>query len=138
MRTSHPSRVGFTLIELLVVIAIIAILASILFPVFAQAREAARKASCQSNLKQIGAAAIMYASDYDGNVLRVASSVSQINANVFAEPVPIRGYAEAYYWQALWFPYTKSANVFLCPSGLRDFRSAPRYINRGWKELWGN
>jgi prepilin-type N-terminal cleavage/methylation domain-containing protein/prepilin-type processing-associated H-X9-DG protein len=58
-------RHAFTLIELLVVIAIIAILAAILFPVFAQAREAARKASCQSNLKQIGTATMMYAQDYD-------------------------------------------------------------------------
>jgi prepilin-type N-terminal cleavage/methylation domain-containing protein/prepilin-type processing-associated H-X9-DG protein len=56
---------GFTLIELLVVIAIIAILAAILFPVFAQARESARKATCQSNLKQIGTAWMMYAQDYD-------------------------------------------------------------------------
>ena len=56
---------GFTLIELLVVIAIIAILAAILFPVFARAREAARKTSCLSNMKQIGLAAMMYVQDYD-------------------------------------------------------------------------
>ena len=62
-------RLGFTLIELLVVIAIIAILAAILFPVFAQAREAARKAQCQSNLKQIGTAWAMYAQDYDERCL---------------------------------------------------------------------
>ena len=61
----RPARHGFTLIELLVVIAIIAILAAILFPVFAQARDAARKAQCQSNLKQIGTAFTMYSQDYD-------------------------------------------------------------------------
>ena len=60
------NRRGFTLIELLVVIAIIAILAAILFPVFARAREKARQASCVSNLKQLGLAHIMYATDYDG------------------------------------------------------------------------
>src|SRR4051794_23044778 len=60
-----PSRRAFTLIELLVVIAIIAILAAILFPVFAQAREKARQATCQSNLKQIGTAFSLYLQDYD-------------------------------------------------------------------------
>src|SRR5687768_4270631 len=65
MRFNQRRRPGFTLIELLVVIAIIAILAAILFPVFAQAREAARKTSCVSNLRQIGVGILMYSQDYD-------------------------------------------------------------------------
>src|SRR2546429_2375440 len=64
-----PRHRGFTLIELLVVIAIIAILAAILFPVFAQAREKARQTGCLSNLKQLLVAALMYAQDYDENLM---------------------------------------------------------------------
>ncbi|HOJ20148.1 MAG TPA: prepilin-type N-terminal cleavage/methylation domain-containing protein [Armatimonadota bacterium] len=63
--TPPSARKGFTLIELLVVIAIIAILAAILFPVFARARENARKTTCLSNLKQIGSGLLMYVQDYD-------------------------------------------------------------------------
>jgi prepilin-type N-terminal cleavage/methylation domain-containing protein/prepilin-type processing-associated H-X9-DG protein len=140
-RCSPHGEPGFTLIELLVVIAIIAILAAILFPVFAQVRDKARQASCQSNLRQIGHAALMYAQDWDGFILRWASDRSVIETNVFGEPVPRRGYAEAYYWQAIWLPYTKNAQIFLCPSGLGDFRSAPRYTRmsagRPLRELWG-
>src|SRR5260221_9402986 len=66
---SMKERKGFTLIELLVVIAIIAILAAILFPVFARARESARKISCLSNLRQIGTCAAMYSQDYDEDVI---------------------------------------------------------------------
>src|SRR4026207_541407 len=66
MKGQQTSRSGFTLIELLVVIAIIAILAAILFPVFARAREAPRKASCASDLRPLGPAALMYVADHDG------------------------------------------------------------------------
>src|SRR5512141_1598055 len=65
MADPRSNKTAFTLIELLVVIAIIAILAAILFPVFAQAREKARQAMCESTLKQLGTAFAMYASDYD-------------------------------------------------------------------------
>src|SRR5688572_25092696 len=66
-------KTGFTLIELLVVIAIIALLAAILFPVFSRARENARRASCQSNLKQIALGALQYVSDYDGRLVPLVS-----------------------------------------------------------------
>ena len=86
-------RGGFTLIELLVVIAIIAILAAILFPVFAQARAKARSATCQSNLKQVGLALLQYAQDYDES-LPPANYAYNASSNLI--------------WQALVEPYTKS------------------------------
>ena len=92
---------GFTLIELLVVIAIIAILAAILFPVFARAREKARQSSCQSNLKQIGLACLAYAQDYDE---KMVSSIRGMG-----------GYY--YYWADLIQPYAHSYQFVVCPSG---------------------
>jgi len=100
----HTRTRGFTLIELLVVIAIIAILAAILFPVFAQAREAARKASCTSNLKQIGLGLQMYQSDYEG--MFPPSQLPSSGANVS--------------WPTMVHPYVKNEGVFVCPSGERS------------------
>jgi len=97
-------REGFTLIELLVVIAIIAILAAILFPVFAQAREKARQSSCQSNLKQLAHGILMYAQDYD-EVL--PPRYYRYNPNVPGGP----NWADH-----LVQPYIKNNQVILCPS----------------------
>lgn len=99
MTTKQTSRKsGFTLIELLVVIAIIAIFAAIIFPVFARARENARRASCQSNLKQIGLGLIQYIQDND-------------------ESLPFgRNPDDKALWQNAIYPYVKSTQVYDCPS----------------------
>jgi len=120
-------RTGFTLIELLVVIAIIAILAAILFPVFAQAREKARQASCMSNLKQIGLAELQYVQDYDEKF-----SGSYQCANTACNRV---------YYPELTFPYTKNSQIFLCPDandgdhfvddGSNDCNFNPKTCNKG-------
>jgi prepilin-type N-terminal cleavage/methylation domain-containing protein/prepilin-type processing-associated H-X9-DG protein len=110
-------RHGFTLIELLVVIAIIAILAAILFPVFARAREKARQTTCLSNLKQIALASQMYSQDYDGNFPSsliggaVPGSYDQANINIMVA-------GERYYggYPTLLNPYIKNTQVFWCPS----------------------
>ncbi len=99
-KLSQLRRTGFTLIELLVVIAIIAILAAILFPVFSRAREAARKASCGSNIRQLGLAVAQYVQDYD-------------------ERMPREWFGPAWYWYR-WndavLPYIKNLQLFVCPS----------------------
>ncbi len=98
-------RKGFTLIELLVVIAIIAILAAILFPVFAKAREKARQASCLSNVKQINLALNMYAQDYDDTL----PCVQMRSATTFYG-----------YWFDVCEPYMKNQQVLVCPSSPRQ------------------
>jgi prepilin-type N-terminal cleavage/methylation domain-containing protein len=98
------SQKAFTLIELLVVIAIIAILAAILFPVFARARENARKITCVSNLKQLGTSVLMYAQDYDEHL-----------------PNNFEGKKEGHLWDnlagtGLMDPYLKNKQIWFCPS----------------------
>lgn len=109
-------RRGFTLIELLVVIAIIAILAAILFPVFAKAREKARQASCTSNVKQISLAVLMYAQDYDE---RFPPERDGIDALEWYRTGTIVWTLYANY-QPLVFPYVKNREAFICPSSRRS------------------
>src|SRR5579871_6641382 len=104
---SHRKR-AFTLIELLVVIAIIAILAAILFPVFAQAREKARATSCLSNMKQISLGVLMYVQDYDENF--PLANFYDLNTYPSYD-------ANAYEWssQRCIGPYIKNGDIFRCP-----------------------
>lgn len=108
-------RKGFTLIELLVVIAIIAILAAILFPVFAKAREKARQASCLSNVRQIVTAHLSYAQDYDEKFLsgRYTGTCMYGHSHTAAAPAAINDYRG---WANHVSPYIKNTQVFTCPS----------------------
>jgi len=114
-------RRGFTLIELLVVIAIIAILAAILFPVFAKAREAARKATCLSNLKQIGLATLMYVQDYDENFPwlimdgRNNNNTTGLSKNMSLGP-PNLNNLRGLFMECKFQPYMKNYGVFGCPT----------------------
>jgi prepilin-type N-terminal cleavage/methylation domain-containing protein/prepilin-type processing-associated H-X9-DG protein len=110
----RPSSAGFTLIELLVVIAIIAILAAILFPVFAQARDKARQTACLSNQKQVGTAIMMYTQDYD-------------------EMYPT---SDAGAYLVLIQPYVKNLDVWQCPSGSGNYNVSNRSVT-GQSTAWG-
>ncbi len=108
-KASHNGRSAFTLIELLVVIAIIAILAAILFPVFARARENARRSSCQSNMKQIGLGLLQYTQDYDEKFPQ-------------GQDTSKRGRG----WAGAALPYIKSAQIFVCPSDTKTPNANPQ------------
>lgn len=106
---------GFTLIELLIVIAIIAILAAILFPVFARARENARRAACQSNLKQIGLAIMQYSQDYDEKMPIVVSQTADTDLVASTGLGQVNGQANHWGWIEAIFPYAKTKGIFICP-----------------------
>jgi prepilin-type N-terminal cleavage/methylation domain-containing protein/prepilin-type processing-associated H-X9-DG protein len=139
--TTNKTRQGFTLIELLVVIAIIAILAAILFPVFAKVREKARQTSCLSNMNQIAKATIQYVQDYDekyyphrfncgadgGFTTGAAAGVCSGYANNSVPHAGLDGSATGssarWYWMYMLQPYVKSYAVFKCPSNPTAFTS---------------
>jgi prepilin-type N-terminal cleavage/methylation domain-containing protein len=131
---ARKNAAGFTLIELLVVIAIIAILAAILFPVFAQAREKARQSACLSNCKQIGMASNMYVQDYDEtfpghNWPKGEGQHSLPDGRIFQGHVG---------WPLLFYPYIKNQQVFTCPS---DDNPRDGWTDNGksnpFKSTWG-
>jgi prepilin-type N-terminal cleavage/methylation domain-containing protein/prepilin-type processing-associated H-X9-DG protein len=127
MRLSLTRRAGFTLIELLVVIAIIAILAAILFPVFAQAREKARQTSCLSNLKQMGTGLMMYVQDYDETLPRqdycstdlLPGPPMNLAASGCMPPNAERRVNHFKWWYWI-YPYVKNTDIFRCPSRQPD------------------
>jgi prepilin-type N-terminal cleavage/methylation domain-containing protein/prepilin-type processing-associated H-X9-DG protein len=118
-RSSAVRKRGFTLIELLVVIAIIALLAAILFPVFARAREAAKKSSCQSNLHQLGLAVAQYQNDFDSTYPFIQADENWNHA-----------------WPVTLQPYIKNLQVFFCPSDGQAGLPSPVKTDSGGGPGW--
>jgi len=132
-------RGGFTLIELLVVIAIIAILAAILFPVFARAREKARQTTCLANVKQLGLALRSYVTDYD----ECWPSNEVISGEPGFYPDPVLTMPEQFQcwpnWTSLIYPYVKNPGIFNCPSnpwGISHAYDPNAHVIGGQGEDW--
>ena len=114
LSTTKTGRKGFTLIELLVVIAIIAILAAILFPVFARARAKAQQTTCLSNVKQIALGCLMYASDWDDYL-----PTQEYNTTLWTYLLADPGNSDLYdniVWGQRIYPYVKNLDIFMCPN----------------------
>ena len=142
MLSETQSKKGFTLIELLVVIAIIAILAAILFPVFAQAREKARQTSCLSNTKQLSLGLLMYVQDYDETWPRNDDCVNNGATPVAGAPATAYGctgnpgYGDRvnhYKWWYWTYPYVKNVDINFCPS-----RKGSLVLSAANKTDWNN
>jgi prepilin-type N-terminal cleavage/methylation domain-containing protein/prepilin-type processing-associated H-X9-DG protein len=137
-------RNGFTLIELLVVIAIIAILAAILFPVFAQAREKARAISCASNMKQLAMAVIMYTDDFDE--VYPAGQSDLPDPNNGGAPASFISTDAWGHWQTMILPYVKAGGVFTCPDDgaggpdplISAFGVGSSYVANGFYEYYSS
>ena len=139
-------RSGFTLIELLVVIAIIAVLAAILFPVFAQAREKARQSTCLSNMKQMGTAFAMYLSDHDGTYPTCDNDKAKITGRPPEPETPEADGPPERDWHIVTQPYIKNFAVMRCSSDASKFPADPQnpdldakeyvssYTINGWSE----
>jgi prepilin-type N-terminal cleavage/methylation domain-containing protein len=120
----YKARRAFTLIELLVVIAIIAILAAILFPVFAQARAKARQTACLSNMRQLGTSVMMYVQDYDETYVPSVAYTAIVAATGKPDTSsPSRS------WPTLLMPYVKNEQIFVCPDSETGIKSVVLTLN---------